>query len=146
MLDVTREGARNQMRKVRPKPKRAGKRKREARKKGKPRGSWAWRLFVHYNCRGKRMTKEVAAELSEQYRNLSEEEFKWYVEMAKTAADIARAGARPLGPKEPHLRCAGSCRMLVDYIGDRASASSDGLGEAGGGDAHGGNGRWPPRR
>ena len=52
MLEVTREGARNRMRKVRPKPKRAGKRKREARKKGKPRGSWAWRLFVHYNCRG----------------------------------------------------------------------------------------------
>ena len=69
----------------------ASKPKREKPKRG---GGGAWRVFARHFLQGRKLTAELASEMSEAYRGLSAEEFSRYEEAGEAAAIAHRRGVQ----------------------------------------------------
>ncbi|CAK0862880.1 unnamed protein product [Prorocentrum cordatum] len=87
---------------------------------GPPRGRnsvkmWAWRTFVHMRGSGF-LTRESAAELSEQYRALSDDEFQQYRLLGALARDQHLAGLRSF-PKRRRAAAASASSDAGGVIG-----------------------------
>lgn len=80
-------------------------------------GGGAWRAFLHRNADGRKLTADVVTELSVRYRNLNDQQRKYYVELgvlatiAKQQGELAfgrRIRRRAIGeaPPDPAARAA----------------------------------------
>ena len=87
-----------------PKQQRASRRRRPARPKKRKRKIDAWQAFQHAQGAGTKVGRGSTSRLSNMYRALSPEQFRYYKDIA-SAANVARnAGHRPFGPRKRKAR------------------------------------------
>ena len=70
-------------------------------------GAWSWRACLHVEAKGRWMSPEVVAELSEKYRGLSQDEMEYYRELGAIAADRVRHGEKAFGKRNRQHQPAG---------------------------------------
>ena len=89
---------------TRPKQQGASRRRRPARPKKRKRKIDAWQAFQRAQGAGTKVGRGSTSRLSNMYRALSPEQFRYYKDIA-TAANVARnAGHRPFGPRKRKAR------------------------------------------
>ena len=67
-------------------------------------GGGPWRAFLHVNAKGSKLTKQRLVALSEEYRNLPNEEKALYIDVGKDAAFSRKCGNKAFGQKVPKIR------------------------------------------
>ena len=92
-------------------------------KDGKKRrgGGGAWRAFVHHNCKGKKLTAELAASLSAAYHDLSDADWQRYCEAGRAATAVHRMSMRsfPAHPRPSRSSQGGAAAAAMILDGDR---------------------------